>query len=81
MLKTETFERFLEITRIMQIAVSKVQQSHRENGIPNVYSKNGRIVWELPDGTYVYTNPLDNQKECENSPDVKKQYEKTPDKQ
>lgn len=60
MLKAKNYDRFLEMTKIFQRAIKKVQKSHRDNGIPNVYSKNGKIVWELPDGTYVSKNPLKN---------------------
>ncbi len=59
MFKAKNYDRFLEMTRIFQRAIKKVQKSHRENGLPNVYSKNGKIVWELPDGTYVTKNPFE----------------------
>ncbi|MDD3050095.1 MAG: hypothetical protein PHR06_03015 [Candidatus Cloacimonetes bacterium] len=58
MFKAETYERLLEITRIMQRAVEKVQKKHLKNGIPNVYSKNGKTVWELPDGSYTNIDPF-----------------------
>ena len=61
MLKAETYERFLEMTKIFQRAIKKAQQEHREKGLPSVYSKNGRLVWELPDGTYVTKNPFKNE--------------------
>jgi hypothetical protein len=45
------------MTQILQRAVKKAQQQHREMGIPNVYSKNGKIIWELPDGTWTTERP------------------------
>lgn len=59
MFKAKNYDRFLEMTKIFQRAIKKVQKSHREKGLPNVYSKNGKIVWELPDGTYVTKNPFE----------------------
>ncbi|MDO9578807.1 MAG: hypothetical protein Q7J16_13070 [Candidatus Cloacimonadales bacterium] len=58
MLKITSYELLLEMTKIFQRAVKRVQKSHKENGLPNVYSKNGEIVWELPDGSYVKENPF-----------------------
>lgn len=31
-------------------AVKKAQENNRKNGLPNVYSINGKIVFELPNG-------------------------------
>ncbi|HHE38368.1 MAG TPA: hypothetical protein ENL20_07320 [Candidatus Cloacimonetes bacterium] len=59
MLKIENYELLIEMTKVFQKAIKKAQQSHRDKGIPNVYSKNGRIVWELPDGSYINKNPFD----------------------
>jgi hypothetical protein len=60
MLKAKNYDRFLEMTRIFQKAIKKVQKAHKEKGLPSVYSKNGKIVWELPDGTYVTQDPFEN---------------------
>ncbi len=59
MLKAKNYNRFLEMTKIFQRATKQAQQSHREKGLPNVYSKNGVNVWELPDGRYVTKNPFE----------------------
>ena len=67
MLKAKNYNRFLEMTKIFQRAIKQVQQSHRENGLPNVYSKNGVKVWELPDGRYVTKNPLEDLKKNNNA--------------
>lgn len=45
-----------KLTRIGNRAVKKAQQENRRKGIPNVYSINGKIIFELPNGqlTTVY---------------------------
>ncbi len=47
----------LEIKRIADSAVRKAQEENRNNGIPNVYSLNGKIFYELPDGTITDVQP------------------------
>jgi hypothetical protein len=51
------YESFLKMTNIFQRAVKNAQKKHREMGIPNVFSKNRKIVWELPDGTWTTERP------------------------
>lgn len=41
---------FDKITRIGNRAVKKAQEENRQRGIPNVYSINGKIVYELSNG-------------------------------
>ena len=38
-------------------AVRKAQLENQNAGIPNVYCINGKIVWQLPDGTVTMQNP------------------------
>lgn len=47
----------LEIKRIADIAVRKAQDEHRKKGVPLVYSLNGKIFYELPDGTITDVQP------------------------
>lgn len=47
----KTTKLFDKITRIGNRAVRKAQEENRRKGIPNVYSINGKIVFELPDGS------------------------------
>ena len=54
----ETYESLIKVSRIGNRAVKKVQMENREKGLPNVYSKNKRLYYELPDGTITMTNPL-----------------------
>lgn len=56
--KVETFLRGLEIQRIGNRAVKKAQEESRRQGIPNVYSHNGKIYYELPNGELTRDDPL-----------------------
>lgn len=44
---TKTSEKLLKLGNR---AIKKAQENNRKNGIPNVYSLNGKIVFELPNG-------------------------------
>lgn len=46
-----------EFSRVMSDAVVRVQQENRERGIPNVYSINGILYYELPDGSLSREDP------------------------
>ena len=46
----ETYERIDEFLRIASTAVAKAQEESRRLGVPNVYSINDRIYYELPSG-------------------------------
>ena len=39
----------IEMQRIGHIAIKEAQRKSLENGIPNVYSKNGVMYFQLPD--------------------------------
>jgi hypothetical protein len=54
----DTSRKFDEIRRIGNRAVHKAQADNHAKGLPNVYSKNGVIYWQLPDGTITMENPL-----------------------
>ena len=47
------------IQQIGNNAVRKAQRKSLENGIPNVYSKNGVMYFQLPDGTITMKNPFE----------------------
>lgn len=40
-------------------AVREAQKRSLENGVPNVYSKNGIIYYQLPDGTITMEDPFE----------------------
>ncbi len=39
-----------KLLKIGNRAIKKAQEANRKKGIPNVYSINGKIVFELPNG-------------------------------
>ena len=45
------------MTRIANTAVQAAQEENRRKGIPNVYVLNGKIVWQLPDGSITTKQP------------------------
>jgi len=45
------------MTAIASKAVRLAQEENRRKGIANVYSINGKIVWQLPDGSITTTRP------------------------
>ena len=46
------------IRKIGNDAVRLAQKKSLENGIPNSYSKNGVIYFQLPDGTITMNDPF-----------------------
>jgi hypothetical protein len=64
-LSDEALRKAEEIDRIGNRGVQTAQEENRSRGISNVYSINGVIYWELPDGTLSRTDPY---KDTDNSP-------------
>ena len=52
----------IKLTRIGSRAVKKAQEENTRKGIPNVYCINGKIVYQLPDGTITEKSPFENNK-------------------
>ena len=48
----ETYEKIQELIRIGNRAVRAAQEENRRLGIPNVYSINGILYYELPNGEH-----------------------------
>jgi len=46
-----------EILKVASKALKKAQKRSLENGVANVYSKNGTVYFQLPDGTITQTTP------------------------
>ena len=46
-----------EILKVASKAVKEAQRKSLENGVANVYSKNGQIYFQLPDGTITQETP------------------------
>jgi hypothetical protein len=40
-----------DITKISNRAIAKAQEENRRLGLPNVFYRNGRIIYEMPDGS------------------------------
>jgi hypothetical protein len=53
----EVLEKGKELVRIGERAVQEAQEENRRLGIPNVYSINGIIYYELPSGELSRTDP------------------------
>ena len=56
-LSAETYAKLDELIRLGSIAVSEAQDDSRRQGVPNVYSINGRIYYETPTGELSATDP------------------------
>jgi len=52
-LKLETYERLLEFERIGNRAVRQAREENHRLGLPNIYSRNGKIIYEMPDGEII----------------------------
>ncbi|MEN1681808.1 MAG: hypothetical protein AAGJ46_19685 [Planctomycetota bacterium] len=52
-----TMRRAAEFTRIGNEAVHQAQDDARRAGVPPVYSINGILHWELPDGSLTTEDP------------------------
>lgn len=52
-LKLETYERLLEFERIGNRAVRQAQEENHRLGLPNIYSRSGKIIYEMPNGEIV----------------------------
>jgi hypothetical protein len=55
----ETYEKIRELMRIGSCAVREAQEENRRLGIPNVYSINGILYYELPNGELSRTDPYE----------------------
>ena len=60
-LSLETYKQALELLRIGNRAAKRAQEENRRKGIPNVYSYNGHIYYELPNGELTKEDPLKRQ--------------------
>lgn len=57
-LNLETLRKAAELRRIGNRAVRKAQEENRRLGIPNAYSHNGRLYFELPSGEITEVDPF-----------------------
>ncbi len=52
-LKIETYEKALEYQRIGNRAAHQAREENHHLGLPNIYSRNGKIIYEMPDGEII----------------------------
>ena len=50
-------EMTLKLMPIINRAVLRAQEENRRAGVANVYVLNGKLIWQLPDGTVSNTPP------------------------
>jgi hypothetical protein len=54
----EVFQIGVEIEKIGNEAIKSVKSENRKMGIPLVFSRNGEIYYELPDGSVTKESPF-----------------------
>lgn len=52
-ISAETYKRMAEFVRIGNRAVREAQAENHRLGLPNIYSRNGKIIYEMPDGEII----------------------------
>ena len=52
-LKPETYEIAREFQRIGNKAVRNAQAENRRLGLPNIYSRDKKLIYEMPDGKII----------------------------
>jgi hypothetical protein len=62
----ETYRKAAEFARIGNRAVRRAQEENRKKGIPNVYSINGILYYELPNGELSREDPYENGSRLDN---------------
>jgi len=58
-LDAHTYARVDELVRVGRRAVAKAQEENRRRGVPNVYSINGVLYYELPSGELTTADPYE----------------------
>jgi len=53
----DAYQKVDEVMRIVRSAVREAQAESRRLGVANVYSFNGQLYWELPNGEFTRTRP------------------------
>jgi hypothetical protein len=52
-ISAETYERMSEFVRIGNRGVREAQEENHRLGLPNIYSRNGKIIYEMPGGEII----------------------------
>ena len=61
-ISSETYQRMAEFVRIGNRAVRQAQEENHRLGLPNIYSRNGKIIYEMPNGEIIVKEISENQK-------------------
>ena len=55
---SKLYKFLMDLLKIGNKAVQKAQEKNRKKGIPNVYAKNNKAIFELPNGKMTTVNPF-----------------------
>ncbi len=61
-ISSETYQRMAEFVRIGNRAVRQAQEENHRLGLPNIYSRNGKIIYEMPNGEIIVKEISENHK-------------------
>jgi hypothetical protein len=56
--KTETYELTLKIARIGSRALREAHEENHRQNLPNIFTRNKILYFEMPDGTITTDNPF-----------------------
>lgn len=59
-IRRETYKRMAEFVRIGNRAVRQAREENHRLGLPNIYWRSGRIVYEMPNGEIIVKEILQN---------------------
>lgn len=52
-ISSETYQKMAEFVRIGNRAARQAQEENHRLGLPNIYSRNGKLIYEMPNGEIV----------------------------
>ena len=53
-----TYQMASRFTNLFNKAIQEVREGNKKQGLPNVFSRNGQIFYEMPDGEITSESPL-----------------------
>lgn len=59
-ISSETYKRMAEFIRIGNRAVRQAQEENHRLGLPNINSRNGKIIYEMPKGEIIVKESREN---------------------
>ena len=59
----ETYQWMAKIVRIGNRSVRQAQEENHRLGLPDIYSRNGKIIYEMPDGEIIVKDSAKNENE------------------